>query len=406
MFAMKKNDTYILKLILAYISQDLSEKEFNELKDWLNDDPENTKLFSEYLYFYKKSRRIGFTENVDSNHAWNNINTKLHQEPNIVPILEKPISKLRFLRQGIRFIKYAAVFIGVIGIGYYFMNQHKTTAVSGNQLQIADDKITLELENGNVKVIQTGGKQQRINISGKVVAEQIGNILNYEKENSAEELAYNILTIPNGKKFQVVLSDGTEVHLNSGSVLKYPVKFITGINRQVYLLEGEAYFDVAKDPKHPFIVNADDINIRVLGTEFNVSTYPEDSSINTVLVEGAVSIFGKDKTYDKATSLELKPGYMASWDKTKNNATIDEVDTNIYTGWKNGKLIFKNIQFKNIIKKLERHYNVTIINNNSKLDEKNYDATFDVETIEEVLNSFNKNYEIEYTIENNKIIIN
>lgn len=406
MFVMKKNDTYILKLIQAYLSQKLSEKEFNELKQWLNDDLENTKLFSDYLYFYKKSRRIGFRENVDSNKAWNNIKSKLHQKLNIVPVSEKPKSKLRFLRKVKGFIKYAAVFIGVLGIGYYFINQHKTTEVSGNQLIIADDNITLELENGNVKVIQTNGEQQRINISGKVVAEQTGNILNYEKENSAEELAYNILTIPHGKKFQVVLSDGTEVHLNSGTVLKYPIKFIAGINRQVYLLEGEAYFDVAKDAKHPFIVNADDMNIRVLGTEFNVSTYPEDSSINTVLVEGAVSIFDNDKKYDKANSLELKPGFKASWNKNKNNIFVEEVDTNIYTGWINGKLIFKNIQFKNILKKLERHYNVTIINNNAKLNKQYYDATFDIETIEQVLNSFNKSYEIEYTIEKNKIIIN
>ncbi len=403
---MKQNGTYILKLILAYASQELSEKEFNELKQWLNDDPENTKLFSDYLYLYKKSRRIRFTENVDSTKAWNSIKSKLHQDSNIVPVSDAPKSKLRFLSNVSGFIKYAAVFIGILGIGYFFMNQHKTTAVTKNQLIIGDDNITLELENGNVKVIQPNGAQQSINISGKVVAEQSGNKLNYEKENSAEKLAYNILTIPNGKKFQVILSDGTEVYLNSGSVLKYPVKFITGINRQVYLLEGEAYFDVTKDAKHPFIVNVDNMNVRVLGTEFNVSAYPEDPSISTVLVEGSVSIFGNDKKYDKATSLELKPRFKASWNKIKTNISVEEVDTDIYTGWKNGKLIFKNIQFKNIIKKLERHYNVTIINNNSKLDEKNYDATFDVETIEEVLNSFNKNYEIAYTIENNKIIIN
>jgi hypothetical protein len=382
---MKKRN--IDSIIIKLIEDNMSDEENEFLIKWLEDEKNKT-YFNQFI-------EINYLINAKNSFDYR---TSLQKTKAIF----SRKSRINYWT----FLKYAAVFIAFIGIGYYFVNYNKTTAVTGNQLQIANDNITLELENGNVKVIQTNEAQKNINISGKVVAQQIGNILNYKKENSAEELAYNILTIPYGKKFQVVLSDGTEVHLNSGSVLKYPVKFITGINRQVYLLEGEAYFDVAKDPKHPFIVNADDMNIRVLGTEFNVSTYPEDSSINTVLVEGAVSIFGKDKIYDKATSLELKPGYMASWDKTKNNATIDEVDTNIYTGWKNGKLIFKNIQFKNILKKLERHYNVTIINNNSKLDEKNYDATFDVETIEEVLNSFNKNYEIEYTIENNKIIIN
>lgn len=374
-------------IIIKLIEDNISDEETEFLIKWL----ENEK------------NKIYFDEFIEINYL---INAKNGFDYRTSMQKTKELIKRNSWNKRLSLLKYAAVFIAFIGIGYFFMNQNRTSDVSGNQLIIADDNITLELENGNVKVIQPNGAQQRINISGKVVAEQSGNKLNYEKENSTEELAYNILTIPNGKKFQVVLSDGTEVHLNSGSVLKYPVKFITGINRQVYLLEGEAYFDVAKDPKHPFIVNADDINIRVLGTKFNVSSYPEDSSINTVLVEGAVSIFGKDKTYDKSTSLALKPGYKASWNKTKNNISVEEVDTDIYTGWKNGKLIFKNIQFKNIIKKLERHYNVTIINNNSKLDEKNYDATFDVETIEEVLNSFNKNYEIEYTIENNKIIIN
>ncbi|MHB1108333.1 MAG: FecR family protein, partial [Lutibacter sp.] len=331
-------------IIIKLIEDNISDEETEFLIKWL----ENEK------------NKIYFDEFIEINYL---INAKNGFDYRTSMQKTKELIKRNSWNKRLSLLKYAAVFIAFIGIGYFFMNQNRTSDVSGNQLIIADDNITLELENGNVKVIQPNGAQQRINISGKVVAEQSGNKLNYEKENSTEELAYNILTIPNGKKFQVVLSDGTEVHLNSGSVLKYPVKFITGINRQVYLLEGEAYFDVAKDPKHPFIVNADDINIRVLGTKFNVSSYPEDSSINTVLVEGAVSIFGKDKTYDKSTSLALKPGYKASWNKTKNNISVEEVDTDIYTGWKNGKLIFKNIQFKNIIKKLERHYNVTIINN-------------------------------------------
>lgn len=380
----KRNiDSIIIKLI----EDNISDEETEFLIKWLENE-KNKIYFDEFI-------EVSYLINAKNSFDYKTSLQKI-----------KELINRNSWNKRLSLLKYAAVFIAFIGIGYFFMNQNRTSDVSGNQLIIADDNITLELENGNVKVIHSNGAQKLINISGKVVAEQIGNILNYEKENSTEELAYNILTIPNGKKFQVVLSDGTEIYLNSGSVLKYPVKFITGINRQVYLLEGEAYFNVTKDAKHPFIVNAADINVRVLGTEFNVSTYPEDLSINTVLVEGAVSIFGNDKKYDKATSLELKPGYKASWNKTKNNISVEEVDTDIYTGWKNGKLIFKNIQFKNIIKKLERHYNVTIINNNSKLDEKNYDATFDVETIEEVLNSFNKNYEIEYTIENNKIIIN
>lgn len=374
-------------IIIKLIEDNISDEETEFLIKWLKNE----------------KNKIYFDKFIEINYL---INAKNGFDYRTSMQKTKELIKRNSWNKRLSLLKYAAVFIAFIGIGYFFVNQNGTSDAIGKQLIISEDDITLELENGDLKVINSRGEEKFISKTGKVIAEQKGNILNYKKENNSEELAYNILTIPNGKKFQIILSDGTTVHLNAGSSFKYPEKFIDSRNRQVYLLEGEAYFEVSKDAAHPFIVNTNNVNVRVLGTEFNISSYPEDLSINTVLIEGAVSIFSNNKIYDKAKSLKLKPGFKASWNKTSNNVVVKEVDTDIYTGWKNGKLIFKNIQFKNIIKKLERHYNVTIINNNSKLDEKNYDATFDVETIEEVLNSFNKNYEIEYTIENNKIIIN
>ncbi|HCE55985.1 MAG TPA: iron dicitrate transport regulator FecR [Lutibacter sp.] len=380
------------KIISKYLDSEASEAEVKQLLNWLEKE-KNQITFKNYI----KAKLL-----IDIKFKSFNSQEAVILFLDQIRLMNKNRNKNRFGH----WLKYAAVFIAFIGIGYFFVNQNRTSDAIRKQLIISEGDITLELENGDLKIINSKGEEKFINKTGKVIAEQNGNILNYEKENNSKELAYNILTIPNGKKFQIVLSDGTKVHLNAGSSFKYPEKFLNSRNRQVYLLEGEAYFEVMKDAEHPFIVNTDNVNVRVLGTEFNISSYPEDTSINTVLIEGAVSIFSNDKIYDKATSLELKPGFKASWNKTNNNVAVKEVDTDIYTSWKNGKLIFKNIQFNNIIKKLERHYNVTIINNNSKLGKKNYDATFDVETIEEVLSSFNKNYEFEYTIKNNKIIIN
>ncbi|MDD3721734.1 MAG: FecR family protein [Lutibacter sp.] len=380
------------KIISKYLDSEASEAEVKQLLNWL-EKKRNQKTFKDYI----KEKLL-----IDIKFKSFNSQEAVILFLDEIKLINKGKNKNRFGH----WLKYAAVFIVFIGIGYFFVNQNRTSDAIGKQLILSEDDITLELENGDLKVINSKGEEKFISKSGKVIAEQKGNILNYENGNNSRELTFNTLTIPNGKKFQLVLSDGTKVYLNAGSAFKYPEKFINSRNRQVFLLEGEAYFEVSKDTKHPFIVNAEDMNVRVLGTEFNISSYPEDSSINTVLVEGAVSLFGNDKKYNKETSLELKPGFKASWNKANNNVAVKEVDTDIYTEWKNGKLIFKNVQFKNIIKKLERHYNVIIINNNSKLNEKNYDATFDVETIEEVLNSFNKNYEFDYTIENNKIIIN
>lgn len=394
---MKENNNEILELIQSYFSQGLSEDEFNLLKLWINDKPENKKLFSEYLLLHKKTRRFFFVENIDTVSAWNKIESRIYKsvkKSNFIPKISAPI------------FKYAAILIACFGITYFFLNQNKSSLENKNHLIIAQEDIRLELENGNVKIINSDGNEKLINNAGNVVAEQSGNLINYKNKVDHNTLEYNKLIIPKGKNFQIVLSDGTKVYLNSGTTFKYPVKFIAGNNRQVYLLEGEAYFDVTEDSAHPFIVNSSKVNVRVLGTEFNISSYPEDHSINTVLVEGSVSIFDKETAYNNATAAKLKPGFKASWNKKDNNLAIDKVDTSIYTSWKNGKLIFRNTQFKNIIKKLERHYNVVITNNNTKLNEQYFDATFDVETIEQVLNSFNRSFKIQYKIENNQIYIN
>lgn len=153
-------------------------------------------------------------------------------------------------------------------------------------------------------------------------------------------------------------------------------------------------------------MNADEVDIRVLGTKFNISAYGEDKQLNTVLVEGSVSMYERDNMNGKNNPIVLTPGKMATWDKRNKSINVNEVDVNNYISWIEGKLVFANTPFSDIIKRLERNYNVEIINNNLILDTQLYDATFDIETIEEVLNSFNKSYAIKYIISNNKIIIN
>lgn len=380
------------KIISKYLDSDASEAEVEQLMKWLK----------------KKSNQVIYKDFIQTKLLIDNkYKSFAYQEASIAFLEEiKLMKRNKIKKRCSHWLKYAAIFIALLGFGYFFMNQNRALPIIENDLVIAKDAITLELENGDVKIINSNGEERVVSKTGEVIAEQKGDILNYEKENNSQKLVYNILTIPNGKKFQVVLSDGTTVHLNAGSSFKYPENFIDSENRQVYLLEGEAYFEVAKDARHPFVVNSNAINVRVLGTEFNLSSYPEDEAINTVLIEGAVCIYGKKEIYNKAASLELKPGYKASWDKDKKDIIVEEVDTKIYTAWKDGELIFKNTQFKNIIKKLERHFNVSIINNNTKLNEQYFDAKFDIETIEQVLKAFNKSIKMQYTIENNQIIIN
>ncbi|WP_343328419.1 FecR family protein [Polaribacter staleyi] len=303
------------------------------------------------------------------------------------------------------FSRVAAVFIGLIGFAYFLF--HNKPAITIEDNLIAEEEIVLKLSNGNTQIITKNGESKIIDDKGKVVGAQKGNKLNYKNSSTtiSKKLIFNELKVPYGKTFSLVLSDGTEVHLNAGTVLKYPVQFLKEQNRQVYLT-GEAFFKVTKDKEHPFVVESNDLNIRVLGTSFNVSSYAENKDIFTVLVEGAVRLYGKDELYTEEKSKLLMPGRKARWNKKDQKITIKKVNTSIYTSWIDGTLVIENLKFKQIIKRLERHYNIKIINNNKELSNQAFTATFRVENIQEVLESFKTNFSFKYKIEGDTITIN
>jgi hypothetical protein len=310
--------------------------------------------------------------------------------------------------------KYVASFIIIFGIGYIIQQNilseetvTKDIIVETNSVPDKSKDITLSLANGNIEVISENGDRKVYDVNGKIVGVQKGNQLNYtqKKDKTLEKLVYNELTIPYGKRFDLVLSDGTKVKLNSGTSIKYPVQFIEGENRQVFI-NGEAYFDVVKDKNHPFIVNANNINVEVLGTEFNMSFYPEDKDISTVLVEGSVELYENRNDNKEIKPIKLSPGYKAAWSKNKEAMSVNKVDVSIYTAWKDGNLLFKNASFENIIKKLERKFNVIIDNKYNFLDQQIYTASFlDNESIEDILEYFSEETSFNYTKENNKITI-
>lgn len=318
-------------------------------------------------------------------------------------------TRLRYLKVA---IKVAAVFIGVVGCAYFFLLRDYTND-NGRSI-LRQESITLDLGNGTVEKLVRSEDKQFKNGAGEIVGRQNADQLDYtyagERSNSVDEanvpLVYHKLTVPYGKTFQLVLSDGTQVHLNSGTSLTYPVKFINGKNREVFM-EGEAFFNVHKNKEQPFVVNANDLGIQVLGTQFVVSSYPEDEHINTVLLEGSVGLYQNSRKSSLEKFTMLEPGFMGSWDKREENISVKEVDTNIHTAWTKGRLVFSHMKFNDIIKKLGRCYNVSIENNNTGLGGQTFTATFDIkiETIGDILESFNKNYGFDYEIEADEIVI-
>jgi len=300
-----------------------------------------------------------------------------------------------------KYASAAAVFIGVVLSGYLLYQ----TPVADQTIVIPEDAITLELEDGSIETLKEDGTKRVIDKTGKVLGVQNGARLSYEDAKTTEDLVYNTLTVPYGKRFELKLSDGTQVNLNAGTSLKYPIKFLKGQYRKVFL-NGEAFFDVSKDSLHPFMVNADDLNVRVLGTRFNVSSYPEDDRTDVVLVEGSVGMNEQKENFDEGSSTMLEPGFKGTFQKTSGKIEKEPVITDIYTAWMGGELVFRNMTFENILRKLERHYNVSISNTNVDLGNTVFNASYGKVTLKKVLEDLKLTHGIDYSISQNNVTIN
>ncbi len=293
----------------------------------------------------------------------------------------------------------AAAVIGFIISGYLYLSDNE----SSKTIAIPENVITLELEDGTLNVIDETGVMTVTDVDGNIIGHQKGSRLTYGSESVSEKPTYNTLTVPYGKTFELALSDGTSAYLNAGSSLRYPTRFVEGKNRHVFIT-GEAYLDVAKDSLRPFIITADNLDVKVLGTQFNIMAYPEDHTSEVVLVEGSVRLY--DNADSKSTVI-LEPGFKGSFNKQNKDIAKDRVITSIYTSWVHGELIFRNMTFENILKKLERHYDVQITNNNKELSGKLFNANFGNQPLENVLKELQENYDVDFKILNqNDVVIN
>lgn len=224
------------------------------------------------------------------------------------------------------------------------------------------------------------------------------------------EVSFAEINAPLGSRVHFSLPDGSNGWLNSGSTLKYPVKFAD--SRDVSL-SGEAYFDIQKNESKPFNVLTSGLNVSVLGTQFNVAAYQDDNNIDVVLESGSVRLShpGSEKI------VEMKPNDRVEFDTERKLMNKSEVNPVKYSSWKDGKLVFRNDPIDKVAKRLSRWYNVDIVVNQSSNTDLRLRATFEDEEIEEVMRLIKMTFPIEYEIlkrskdangkfEKRKIIIN
>lgn len=232
-----------------------------------------------------------------------------------------------------------------------------------------------------------------------LIASTVWITLSYSDSSATSPM--NTLYVPAGQRARITLQDGTEVWLNAQSVLKYPARF-SGKMRKVEI-EGEAFFNVAKDPNRPFVVSSQNISMQVLGTQFNVYGYPDAGYIRTSLLEGSIKVYPAE---NEKSAVILKPEEQVT--VRKNRMTVSAITNPEYLLWKEGIYCFQNEKLIDILEKLQRYYDIQIIVKDPDIFNVSYTGKFrQRDGIDEILRIIRKiqNFNVQKDTENNVITI-
>jgi transmembrane sensor len=348
---MEKNNTRsdLAKMIQKYLDGKASAKELEFLESY-------------YGYFEKEEDMLDSLPENEKNLMQD------HIEANILrSIKEKKDVKLRNIWP-IRFYKplIAASLLIMLGAGAYLFMKPMSNQIDKKEILTAADKVKatngnsaiLTLANGKQLILDQMQKGPIANDAGVSISKSedgklVYTIKDLSSSEHTEKLMYNTITTPNGNEYQVNLPDGTKVWLNAESTLKYPVVFAKD-NRSVEL-DGEAYFEVTNSKNKPFLVNAKNTQVRVLGTHFNINAYKNDEMVKTTLLEGSVAV--------KKNSIEkiLKPGEQSIIYNQSPDIRVKEVDLEEVLAWKRGYFIFNDEDIKTVMKTIARWYNIEVV---------------------------------------------
>jgi transmembrane sensor len=222
--------------------------------------------------------------------------------------------------------------------------------------------------------------------------------INQSERNTLSD-KYNTIDVPYGQRSQITLYDGTRVWLNSGTKFKYPVVFSTK-TRDVFI-EGEAYFDVAKDAKHPFVVSSGKLKVEVIGTHFNVCAYSDENEFSTTLEEGSVKVYNTGN----GTFTKMNPGEQVVLDRKTDSFKRLRVNTDLYTSWKENLLKFDDATFEEVIKKMERWYDVKITVAPGINTKERFTMTIKTESLREMLLLVSKTTKMNCEIKESSVLI-
>ena len=342
---------YIARLIARYLSDEIGEEEQAELTRWRGESPENERLFQEICKEENIKQNMQKRQTFHAEDGWEGVQRKIQRH--------------RFRHRILNICKYAAIFIFPVAIAtvaiYKSGNEPQPLSQVEEQIVPGGKKAVLILDNGEAIDLKSTSGVELKEKDGTVIQVD-STVLNYQQApaRTSEKLAYNKVNVPRGGEYQLMLSDGSKVQLNSMSSIRFPVQFAQDC--RLVELEGEAYFEVSKTGQ-PFIVQTKGMKIEVLGTTFNISAYANEE-YQTTLVSGSVKV-----QTENGSNRILKPSEQACITPGSNQINVRNVDTAFYTSWIHGKINFKDQRLDDIMKTLARWYDMDVVYENEATKE-------------------------------------
>ena len=342
---------YIARLIARYLSDEIGEEEQAELTRWRDESPENERLFQEICKEENIKQNMQKRQTFHAEDGWEGVQRKIQRH--------------RFRHRILNICKYAAIFIFPVVIAtvaiYKSGNEPQPLSQVEKQIVPGGKKAVLILDNGEAIDLKSTSGVELKEKDGTVIQVD-STVLNYQQApaRTSEKLAYNKVNVPRGGEYQLMLSDGSKVQLNSMSSIRFPVQFAQDC--RLVELEGEAYFEVSKTGQ-PFIVQTKGMKIEVLGTTFNISAYANEE-YQTTLVSGSVKV-----QTENGSNRILKPSEQACITPGSNQINVRNVDTAFYTSWIHGKINFKDQRLDDIMKTLARWYDMDVVYENEATKE-------------------------------------
>jgi ferric-dicitrate binding protein FerR (iron transport regulator) len=386
------NQNIDFELIWKKIHNQTSDEEEILLQKWLDAANSHRKYFNDAQYYYSNG-----TQFINSPEELKKALKKIQRQAGI----QTPISgKKVLLITGI-----ASVAASILFFIYFQFNQ------VGQQEPVKTEKYVQSIVPGSNKAVLiladgsehdlTSGKNTVITTEGAEIKNS-GNKLEYSSNSgSSAEIKYNTLKIPRGGEYFLVMSDSTKVWLNSETTLRFPVQFASDV-RSVELI-GEAYFEVAKRKDIPFIVKSGNQQIRVLGTQFNISSYPDNSAILTTLVEGSVEVSLEGNS---AVKMLLKPSEQSIILKNEPQIQKRTVEVGPFIAWKEGRFVFRDQMLGDIMETLSKWYDVQVVFSDPELKKLRFTGNLQRHAnFNDILEKIERTNEVKFDINNNLITI-